>query len=139
MDPITAVGFAASILQFIEFGYKLTMGTLNVLKTGSLSEYTHISIVINDYRAVIKPLSQPPSGKSDHEVALQELAKSCQAVAQKLSELLEKLRTDPNCSTWKSLRVALRSMRKKGKVADLEDLLSKYRAQIMTRLALILK
>ena len=139
MDPITAVGFAASILTCIEFGYKLTTGTLEVLKTGNLKDNTHISIVINDFRAVVKPLSRPPTGKSEHEVALQELSKNCQEVSQRLSELLEMLKIDPKSSTWKSARVALRSMRNKGKIGDLEELLNRYRGQIMTRLALILK
>jgi hypothetical protein len=139
MDPISAVGFAASIITFIDFGYKVVTGTLEVLKTGSLSENTHISIVINDFHAVVKPLASLPAGKSDHEVALRELGVKCRDLSQKLVDLLERLKTSPNGSTWKSVRAALRSMRKRGEIRELEDQLGKYRSEIMTRLAFILK
>ena len=139
MDPITAVGFAASILTFIDFGYKLVTGTLEVLKTGSLSENTHVSIVINDFHAVVKPLAQQPTGKSGHEIALRDLAKRCQEISQKLTDLLQTLKTDPKRSSWKSVKVVLRSMWKKGEVADLEEQLCSYRSEIMVHLVAILR
>ena len=139
MDPITAVGLASSILTFIDFGYKIVTGTLEVLKTGSLSENTHITIVINDLQAIVKPLARKPTGKSDNEIALRDLAKQCQEVSQKLTDLLETLKADPKSSSWKSVKVVLRSMWKKGEVAELEERLSKYRSEIMVRLVAILR
>ncbi|KAK4097475.1 hypothetical protein N658DRAFT_561739 [Parathielavia hyrcaniae] len=138
MDPISAVGFAASIITFIDFGFKIVTGTLEVLKTGSLSDNTHISVVINDFRAVVKPLAQLPAGKSEHEAALKELGIKCQSVSHDLFDLLEMLKTSPAGSTWKSVRVALRFMRNRGEVLDLEEKLDKYRCEIMTRLAFLL-
>lgn len=139
MDPITAVGFAASILMFIDFGYKIVTGTLEVFKAGTTSENAHVSVVINDFRAVVKPLSRQPPGESDHEKALKALAVECQELSRELVSLLERLKTAPDSSKWKSVKVVLHSMRKKGEVADLEDKLDKYRSQILLRLALILK
>jgi hypothetical protein len=85
---------ASSILTFIDFGYKIVTGNLEVLKTGSLSDNTHISIVINDFHAIVRPLARH-TGKSDHEIALRDLAKQCQEVSQKLTDLLETLKADP--------------------------------------------
>jgi hypothetical protein len=99
MDPISAVGFAASIITFIDLGFKVVTGTVEVLKTGSLSENTHISIIINDFHNVVKPLARLPAGRSDHEVALRELGVKCQELSQKLVDLLERLKTSPNGST----------------------------------------
>jgi hypothetical protein len=139
MDPITAVSFAASILTFIDFGYKVVTGTLEIFKTGTSSENARISVVINDLCAVVKPLSREPPGESDHEKALKALAVECQELSRELVSLLERLKMAPDRSKWKSVKVALHSMRKKGEVADLEDKLGKYRSQILLRLALILK
>src|SRR5580692_2925658 len=111
MDPITAVGFAASILTFIDFGYKIVTGTLEVFKTGTTSENAHISVVINDFHAVVKPLSRQPPSESDHEKALKALAIECQELSRELVSLLERLKTAPDGSKWKSVKVALRSMR----------------------------
>ncbi|KAK3299763.1 uncharacterized protein B0H64DRAFT_379096 [Chaetomium fimeti] len=138
MDPISAVGFAASILTFIDFGHKIVTGTLEVLKSGSLTRNTDITIVLNDFHAVVKALARRPSGKSAHEIALEDLAKRCQEVAGRLSDLLGTLRTRPGGSSWEAMKLALRSMRKKGDVADLEERLTKYRSELMIHLVSIL-
>jgi hypothetical protein len=139
MDPITAVGFAASILNFIDFSHKLISGTLEVIKSGSTSENAHVSVVINDLHAVTKELDYPPTGKSKHEDALNTLASECKGLSEELQQLLEKLKVTAKNSKWKSVKTALRSMWKKGEVAGLESRLHTYRSQILLRLVLILK
>ncbi|CZR59953.1 uncharacterized protein PAC_09848 [Phialocephala subalpina] len=138
MDPITAVGFAASILTFIDFGREIVTSTLEVIKSGSTKENIHVGIVVNDFLAVVKPLSQHPPGKSDHEKALKELAAKCKDVSQDLVKLLERMQRTSDGPKWESVRVALRSMQKKGEVRELESKLDKYRSEILLRLTLIL-
>jgi N-terminal domain on NACHT_NTPase and P-loop NTPases len=139
MDPITAVGFAASILTFIDFGREIVTGTLEVIKSGSTKENTHVGVVVNDFLAVVKPLSEKLPGRSDHEKALTELAAKCKDVSQDLVDLLERLKRSSDSPKWESVRVALRSMRKKGEVRELESKLDKYRSEILLRLTFILK
>ena len=139
MDPITAIGFASSILTFVDFGLKIVTGTLEVVKSGTLVHNSNIAIVINDFHAVVTSLDRHPLGTSVHELALKELATKCQQVSQKLIELLDTLKTSPNGPTWQGMKITLRSMKKKGEVANLESQLEKYRSEIMTRLLLILK
>jgi hypothetical protein len=139
MDPITAISFASSILTFVDFGLKIVTGTLEVVKSGTLVHNSNIAIVINDFHDVVSSLGRHPLGTSAHELALKELATKCQQVSQKLIELLDTLRTSPNSSTWQGMKITLRSMRKKGEVANLESQLDKYRSEIMTRVLLILK
>ena len=154
MDPITAVGFAASILTFIDFGYEIVTGTLEIVKSGSTSENIHVSVVIGDLHEVVKSLSPPPvnppstplgnlpgkpSAISVHESALKRLAEKCQELSNELVTLLKNLSAAPGSSLWVSARVALRNMRKKGKVADLEDKLDKYRSEMLVRIVLMLK
>ena len=136
---IPAVGFASSILTFIDFSQQLISGTFEVIKSGSTSENTHVSNVVNDLRDVTKELSNRPRGYSKHEDALQTLASECQELSEELQKLLEKLMVTAESSKWKSAKVALRSMWKKGEVAELENRLGKYRSQVLLRLVLILK
>jgi hypothetical protein len=139
MDPITAISFASSIVAFVDFGLKIVTGTLEVVKSGSLMDNSNIAIIMTDFHAVVSSLGQNPLGTSAHELALKELAKKCQQVSKKLIELLDALKTSPDGSTWRGMKIALSSMRKKGEVTNLESQLEKYRSEIMTRLLLILK
>lgn len=137
MDPITAVGFAASILNFIDYSHKVVTGTIEVFRSGSTAKNVHISEVISDLQDAAKDLTKLPPGRSDHEKALHQLSASCQELAKELTNLLARLSTTDRHSKWTSVRVALRSMRKDGKVAELESTLDKYRSQVLLRLTQI--
>jgi uncharacterized protein Yka (UPF0111/DUF47 family) len=139
MDPITAVGFAASILNFVDYSHKVVTGTIEVFKSGKTSKNGHISEVISDLNDAAKDLAKVPPGRSVHEKALHQLSASCQELAEELTNLLAKLSTTPEHSKWISVRVALRSMRKEGKVAELESTLDRYRSQILLRLIQIVR
>ncbi|KAI0123648.1 hypothetical protein BJ170DRAFT_697458 [Xylariales sp. AK1849] len=62
MDPITAVGFAAGILNFIEFSSTLVRGTYDLYHstTGTTAENDHISKVLADLQEVSKELHFRP-------------------------------------------------------------------------------
>src|SRR5207237_442993 len=114
MDPITAISFAASILTFIDFSQKIISGTFEVIKSGSTAENTHVSAVMNNLYHVTKELSNRPQGYSKHEDALNTLASECQDVSEELRRLLDRLKGQAGSSKWKSIKVALRSMWRKG-------------------------
>jgi N-terminal domain on NACHT_NTPase and P-loop NTPases len=139
MDPVTAVGFAASILTFIDVSHQVISGTWEVIKSGTTTENAHVGNVINDLHDVTKQLSDRPPGYSQHERALNTLASECQELSGELVALLEKLKSTAGSSKWKSVKVALHSMWKKGDVEGLERRLDKYRSQILLRLVLMLK
>jgi N-terminal domain on NACHT_NTPase and P-loop NTPases len=139
MDPITAVGFAASILTFIDFSYQIVCGTYEVIKSGSTTENAHVSVVATDLDEITKELSQRPPGYSKHEEALNTLATECQGVSDELRKLLDRVKTKAGSSKWKSIKVALHSMWKKGEITELDNRLGKYRSEVLLRLVLILK
>jgi hypothetical protein len=139
MDPITAIGFATSILTFVDFSYQVISGTFEVIKAGRTSDNAHVSVVIDDLHNVTKELSNRPLGSSKHDDALNELALECQQVSRDLQNLLEKLKTEIGSPVWKSVRVVLRSKWKKGHIAELDKRLARYRSQTLLRLVLILK
>jgi hypothetical protein len=143
MDPVTAVGFAAGILTFIDFSYNLISGTYSVYKSvnGTTLENACINTVISDLLEVTEGLQPNVEGKAKHERALCKLAENCHDLAQDLLEILEKLKiNDKNTNTkWKSLKVKWVSMRKEKEVASIEKRLDGYRSQILVRLNLMLR
>jgi hypothetical protein len=141
MDPVTAIGFAASILQFVDFSWSLLTGTYEVYKSasGTTAQNAHINTVIQDLHEVTEGLDLDVRAKSKHEKALKALASECKKLSKELLQLLEKLKTGEKSSTWKSLKVKLASMLKAKEVANLEKRLGEYRSQILLRINIMLR
>jgi hypothetical protein len=140
MDPITAVGFAASILQFIEFSWGVITGTYEVYKstTGTTHENAHISTVVKDLERATDRLISDVEGKTKNERELCKLADKCHELSQDLSKILKKLQASEKNSKWLSLKVKVASMRKEKEIASIEDRLDRYRSQILVRLNFML-
>jgi hypothetical protein len=141
MDPITAVGFAASILTFIDFSWNLVAGTYEVLNsaTCSTSENAHIGNVIDDLKKATDGLDSEMLGNSKHEMALRELSTKCANLSEDLLKQLGKLKVKGENSKWKSLKVKWDSMRKEKNVESMVRRLDEYRSQILIRLNLMLR
>jgi hypothetical protein len=141
MDPITAIGFASSILTFVEFSWNLISGTCEIYTSpnGSTSENAHISHVIKDFRKVTHGLDSDFEGNSRHEKALHKLASKCAELSQELLELLRRLKVKEGHSKWRSFQVKWASMRKHKDVESMESRLREYRSQILIRLNLMLR
>lgn len=92
MDPLSAVGFAASILTFIDFSHKLVTGTLEVVDAGATTTNQHTKKVFDDLHRVTQALVQPEfSEASEHGPALSSLASECIALSETLEVELQKL------------------------------------------------
>jgi hypothetical protein len=141
MDPVTAIGFAASILTFVDFSWNLITGTYEVYKssTGTTSETAHISTVIGDLQEVSEGLNSDVEGKTTHEKYLCKLAGQCNHLSKDLLKILGKLEVTEKDSKWQSLKVKWAGMRKEKEVASIEKRLDRYRSQILIRLNLMLK
>jgi arginyl-tRNA synthetase len=141
MDPIIALGLASNILTFVDYATKIMTGTYEVYKsvTGTTEENAHIDTIIGDLRKVTDDLDSDLVGETKHERALKELASKCEKLSDELLRLLEKLIVSGNHSTWKSLKVKIKSMRKEKELAGMEKRLGEYRSQILLRLTLMLK
>lgn len=50
MDPLSAIGIAASIVQFLDFSQKLVSGTLELYRAsdGATSYNSHLEYITND-------------------------------------------------------------------------------------------
>jgi len=140
MDPVTAVGFAASILNFIDFSWNLVRGTYEVYKSasGAAAENAQISTILEDLQEVTEGLHSDLKVGSKYAEQLSKLAKNCLDLSRDLTKILEKLRAKERNSSWQAVKVAWLSMRKEKEVASIEKRLGDYRSEIILRLNMML-
>lgn len=141
MDPITAIGLASSILTFIDSATKIVRGTYEVYQStsGATAENVHVDTIVGDLSEITANFITDIPGRTNNEIALRDLASNCQAVSGKLQALLNTLKVSGDHTTWNSLKVKIKSMRKESEIVSMEKQLSDYRAQILTRLMAMLR
>lgn len=140
MDPISALGLASNIVQFVQFANSLIQGTQAIYSsaTGSSSSTKHLDHVFTTLSRLSKdlsaPIDQPDNtpeserceyGPSKHTLGLQELAKTCHTYCEGLIEIVSKLKLKQG-STWRRGRSFYKAMLEAWKREDIEQL----RAQI---------
>lgn len=146
MDPVTAVGLAASIITFLDFSWSLVTGAkeLHQSGNGTTKQNARISEIIGDLKEYSLDLASGGGGgggasrPSKHERALRALADSCCSLSKELEGILIKLRVTKN-SKWQSLVTSWASMRKKDEIASIEARLGEYRSQMNARLLAMLR
>jgi hypothetical protein len=139
MDPITAVGFAASILNFVDFSWTLIKGAYEVYEFGTTAKNTRITTVLSDLEGITKSLQSDVEGNTPHVKDLKSLAAECVKVSQELSAILKELEVKEGNKIWRSLESKWKSMRKEKDIAAIEQKLIEYRLQLLLRLNLMLR
>jgi hypothetical protein len=142
METIAAVGFAASILTFIDFSTTLLKGTFQVYQsaTGTTAENADLAKILDDLQDVTHELTDDSFKPRDkHERALATLARQCVDVSKELQRVLQTLKAKDPHSKWESARVKLRSMRKEGEIASIEKRLGEHKTQLLLRLSFMMR
>ncbi|KAI9786501.1 MAG: hypothetical protein M1839_006961 [Geoglossum umbratile] len=140
MDPLSAVGFAASILTFIDFSWNLLQGTYEVYNSasGTTAENAYVSTVLEDLQEIAEGLHSDLKTDSKYAKQLSRLAKNCLGLSRELTKILEKLRVKERNSKWQAVKATWASMRKEKAVASITKRLREYRAEIILCLNLML-
>lgn len=151
-----AAGLASSIITFIDFSYKLILGTVEVHKkatTGPAAD-PHISNIINDLEDVTRnmtTLSIGPSAKSpataqnpsvlqnsSHHEALRKLSIGCNELSKSLVDVLKDLERRPGGNKlWRSFQTSWATLRSSDKIVEMEQKLNTYRLQLLVRLSMM--
>ena len=142
MEPITALGLAANIVQFIEFGIGIVSKSSELCNAtdGRLGEHADISAVNRDLAKLTARLveSIAPHATftvlSEDDGALLALCHSCLDISNELQHALDKLQVAGGPTRWKSMRKALKSVWRKEKIAALRQRLVDYRSEINARI-----
>ncbi|KAF9878380.1 hypothetical protein CkaCkLH20_03872 [Colletotrichum karsti] len=144
MDPFTALGLAAAIIQFVEFGVKLvsTSREIYISADGRTQEHetldeicSHLCFLVDDIDDAAELVGELKQ-RIDEEVALRKLSERCRSTALELQTLLKSLYCTPS-GRVASLKQALRAAWGKRKVDDVEARLKEYRQELMAHLVVI--
>ncbi|PQE22020.1 Vegetative incompatibility HET-E-1 protein [Rutstroemia sp. NJR-2017a BBW] len=138
LDPLSAIGLASAIVQFVDFGSKLVSQGRELYENGSLAQNDEIQLITESLKGMAADLTKSRmkyAHADDNEI--QELARTCQSVADELLTVLKTLHPQKQHSL-ESFRVALRTARKKGKVDDMGKRLRRLQGQINTYMIMVL-
>ncbi|KAI0111800.1 hypothetical protein F4814DRAFT_423620 [Daldinia grandis] len=135
MDPLTAFGLSASIVQFIGFASDLISKSREIHSSskGSTDEVETLDTVYGQLRNLSSSLET--SFQRDllieeikekeivhHVLAISDLASTCKLNCDRLLETVRELKGKNGAHTrWKSFKLALKTVWKDNKIADLEQ------------------
>ena len=148
MDPVSALGVAASVVQFIDFAEALFSGTYQIYKsaTGQTKfnfDLTTITTSLNtlnkDLRSSLHlpTLDGKPLSKIEEEIDT--ICGSCSKVADQLLLALETLKAQKEHNFWDSFRKALQTVWYKKEVEALVKQLETFRMQISLHINVALR
>ncbi|KAH6971068.1 hypothetical protein BKA56DRAFT_661025 [Ilyonectria sp. MPI-CAGE-AT-0026] len=141
MDPLTSLGLAANLLQFVEFATKLVGKASDIHKSaeGILPENSELWDITTRLQGLTQAINRrsegPLSNQNGAETrALQEVCDECNKVALELNARFSKLATNGRMSRFKSYRQALKSVWNKEAIDALFKRLERFRGEINTYL-----
>lgn len=99
MEPLSAIGLAANIIQFVEVGINITSGAVEIYRStdGSTSEDATLQAVAAELKNWSFQFSTQScsSAQSEEEKAIYRLSSECQKISKDLLELITKTKTKP--------------------------------------------
>jgi len=95
LDPLSAIGLAGNIVQFVDFSFKLVTETRSIYHStsGVTTENVLLSAIADDIQKLSDGLEFSPSRRTAASISgLQSLAVEAQEVAKELLDAISKLR-----------------------------------------------
>ncbi|EHK42170.1 hypothetical protein TRIATDRAFT_146839, partial [Trichoderma atroviride IMI 206040] len=131
-DPLSALGLASNIVQFISFGSTLLSKGLEIHKSadGALVKYSELEAITMNLEELSRGLGRRYEPTTQTSQQLQNLCQGCRTVITELLEALQNLKADSKHSRWNSFRQALASVWSQDKIQGLLGRLDTYRQQI---------
>lgn len=139
-EALAALGLAANIIQFVDFGVRLFSSSRELYKSaeGALKENVELGEITSNIRLVAQSITNSTIGVD--EPALREVAGTCLRLADELLATLHGLKVDGQKHRQaETLRKSLKGIRSRHKVKDIYDRLCKVREQICFHLSCLLK
>ena len=147
LDPLTAVGLAANLLQFIDFGCQILSKSRRLHKSpsGYLIEHQELKVAserLDDLQHGIDRSLRDVSAQvnpTPAEEALGKVTKRCQVVAERLKAGLQEFAVEQGQSRWKSLRQAFKAIWGKEEVDAMWKQLQEQREQLTMHLLVVVR
>jgi hypothetical protein len=130
MDPITALGIAGNIVQFIDFGLKAVSKAREIhsSSTGALLEHVDLKLLTEDIIVVTEKLLVA-NGRRTGNGSLDMICERCIEAAKELLGALNRMRVHEK-SKWKSVRQALKATWGKTRVEELRKRLEEWKDEV---------
>ena len=124
LESLAALGIAANIIQFAEFGCKLfsTSRALYKASDKQVEESVELAIISQALKRLSNNLAVIPSSTTSQpqaEADLLSLAKRCQTIAEELLAALDKLQVKGAKGKWQCFRSALKRTWKSLEIEDM--------------------
>ena len=148
MDPITAMGVAGNVVQFVDFAFTLISKSRKIYKShsGMLDDHLSVKTIADDLSSIsfrlghsLRALPGNNGQLSDAELALDKISKCCAEEAQKLLSALKHLELNGKHDHWKSFKIALKTMWSPDEIDDLLKRLDGFRKALDTRILVTLR
>ena len=137
IDPFTGLALAGNIAQFIDFAWKLLSESRAIYHstTGSSDDHIVLESIVRALQPLIANLTISNSASNE----LKAIATTCQEIAGKLSEALQKLQIQGQNSRWKSFALALKTIWRKDQIANLGVEFKQVQEQLNTHLLFMMR
>jgi hypothetical protein len=144
MDPVTAFGLAAGILQFLDRGSRYATTAWKIYRSGQegLKDVAEIRVIVEDLQNALKSLqlSVPKaSGEGETQPGIVRLAKECQKVAGDLVDSLSKIPTAERFGKMEAYKAAIKVIRNKDEIHNLQGRITEFRQQLTFHLLVSLQ
>jgi len=147
MDPFTALGLAAAVVQFVDFGIEIFHKSNEILTsaTGGSVDNTSIIDTTRDLQFLLEKIkeSQPKIPRSTilppDQASLNDLVDNCNDIGDDLLKLARKGAIGPGAGRRKSLAAALSTVWSAKQIKEKSDRLEKYQKQLNTNIMVSLR
>ena len=133
------ISLAASIIQIIDLSSRVVSKSIDIYRSsdGQLIEHNEIDEVTKALSASARRIDQlitNSASRTDAEIEQEQLGVKCREIADKLVEVLNKLKSSGRPGKWRSFRQALKAAWNEDKIAGLEKRLDRYRQQMIANI-----
>lgn len=144
LESLAALGIAANIIQFVEFGCKLFSKSRALYKASDkrVEESVELEIISKTLKRLSNELIAIPSStmsQSQDEAHLLPLVKRCQAIADELLVALDELQVNGGQGKWQCFRSALKRIWKSNEIDDMSRKLDSICGHLTNCLINVLK
>ncbi|KAK3380577.1 hypothetical protein B0T24DRAFT_697080 [Lasiosphaeria ovina] len=132
MEALAVLSLTSTIFQILDFSAKLISKTtdLYVSAAGTLSQNVDVELVAVHFAALVDQLDHQSLPSQD----LASICNSCKTISSQLLGILQNLKENTKCKTWKSIKHAVRSMLKNGEIQSLQTRLEMLKNELTTTL-----
>lgn len=143
IDPISAFGIAANIVQFIEVGYNVTLLFQQLLEASATDENIEIATIAEDMNDMCAKFASSSTAVplSKDEKSLQVLSRKGEKLALELDGILKGLvvKSQGSARRIEVMQKALKALSKKKKVDALQTRLAQLRDEMVIRMVSVLE